>query len=276
MIPSVCIAKEIMKKFQTQILGTLCTVHTSNYSCVESIWSELAIIEKKFSRFESQSLIGQLNEKGLCEYDDELVEMFTIAENLYIQSQSYFDIRVGTYLQKNGYGIPNFIQSNRQISEIKEKEYLFLDTIFCDREHTKIFLQEKFCLDFGGFGKGYALQKIAKKFPEEDLILDFGGDIYVGSTPRSVILQHPIENDVIVGELTLHNEFLCASSAQLRKWIHNGVEKNHMFVSSSSQLQGSFVKGKNGSICDAVATLLFLCDTSDFLKNFDVEVLLIK
>lgn len=119
------------------------------------IKNETTRIEKKLSRFDNQSEIYKINHSAHKEpykIDDELYQILKQNLNYYNATNGYFDITARPILQAYINNSPS-----SEINDLKQK--LGFDNIIL--EPDSIFLKNNIIeFDLGGFGKGYALEKI--------------------------------------------------------------------------------------------------------------------
>lgn len=186
--------------------------------------------EAAYSRFRPTSLLSQLNDTGVsAEFTPEFRELLQIGLDAYQATGGVFNCAVGAYLERTGYDASySFTAQDTIVPPPALPEVLQLtDTMARLRNGAR--------LDFGGFGKGYLIDKLARvmreQFKETVLLINGGGDLYIGDTPDGPIkigLQHP-EQPKIVGSMELSRRGFAASSPNLRRWTdQHGVTHTHL------------------------------------------------
>jgi thiamine biosynthesis lipoprotein len=212
--------------------------------------------EANYSRFKSDSLITRLNtQRTLSKPPTELIEMLRYGKELYLQTDTKFNILTGHIQEAKGY----------------DADYSFVDsdTIplpgnpITDLNVTadEISLSGISKVDLGGFGKGYLIDQLAQRLQTKHKVQFFlingGGDIFATSNkgqPIPIRVEHPT-NPKRFGSTTLLNEAFAASSRYKRKWHTSSGEHNHIIGNSKT---GSFVKAARAVEADAQATIQLL------------------
>ena len=183
-------------------------------------------VERKFSRYLPESVVSKINLKaGLdesIEVDDETAVLIDYAAMCFEQSEGLFDITSGI-LRKAWNFSKAELPSQRQIEEL-------LDCIGWNKvEWEKPFFRLKqrgMEIDFGGFGKEYAVDKaadIAQKLGVKHGLINFGGDaIAIGSHPNGdpwrVGIAHPREKGSVAAAIAIKNGAI-ASSGDYERFI---------------------------------------------------------
>ncbi len=220
--------------------------------------------QKKYSRFDTSSLLSTLNREKKVPYDFHLAKMLTLAQDMHVRTKGIFNIYIEKKLIKKGYGaryeeVPLVIDS---INDSHKMESLFRLT---DHE---IILHGDASIDLGGIGKGYLidlLSLILKEQGIEQFLINGGGDLYMTHNQGKgieVYLQHPKQKDILIGKMTLINNAFCSSSSYTRAWEQDGILKNHFITPTNEEVwAASFVVGDSACTSDMMATVL--CITSD-------------
>ena len=220
----------------------------------------IANFEQKYSRFRADSLLNNLNYDKKISFDIDLWQMLDIGEKFYKETNGAFDLFIKKDLENKGYG--------KQIDR-EEKEIVVDPTkprVWNDGKN--IFLNSTSQIDLGGIGKGYLVdllsQKLLQDFGAQYFVVNGGGDIYTTSDfgkPVAVRLEHPFKEGEFVGEVSLQNQSLCASSTLKRKWIFNNQKQHHFINSDFEKDKASFVIADTAVVADVLATIA--CIISD-------------
>ena len=213
--------------------------------------------EQHYSRFIPQSTLSILNKnRELANPSVELVELLTYGKQLYLRSDTHFNLLTGHILEARGY----------------DAEYSFIDTQahtlelgnpITDLEITPTHIRlHQGNIDLGGFGKGYLIDLLADAFKETFSLTEFlingGGDMYAthqAGKPITIHLEHPINLGTYIGTTSLYNQGFAASSPHRRLW-RTATGTQHHIVSQHITNDGTFVIASSAADADAFATTL--------------------
>lgn len=152
----------------------------------QSIRLEVKRLEKKLSRFDENGPVYRINKKAPDEnisIDNELFDIIQHCNKFYVKSHGYFDIT-----QRK---IMNYWKSDQHDEKYLKLlvDKLGMDKIILDGQKKTIrFNNEEVEIDFGGFGKGYALESVKGVLDEhavKSAFISFGESsvLTVGSHP---------------------------------------------------------------------------------------------
>lgn len=182
------------------------------------------------------------------------------------------------------------------------KESCFVAISGSDTEYEKIdgdYVATK--IDLGGIAKGYAVEKcynIFKSSSAKNGLVNLGGNVYTYNKDWKVALENPYKNKKIsdtetesniFGVLTLNNLSVSCSGVYERNYTiitGEGEEKQEKFyhhiinpftgypvdLENNSVIMACVI-GKNGALCDAIATSLVLYGTIEKGEDFIAEFL---
>lgn len=237
--------------------------------------------EDDYSRFKSSSSLNILNSNRFIKSPSrEFRELIELGLKFHKYTDGVFDFGIANTLSEYGYGeVMNF---NQEV----ESSVLQDSIVITDDE---ISLKNNITLDFGGFGKGYLVDKVARYLKDDCFITDFlinaGGDIFVTSgngNPVEIFLNDPRDEGRLIAKIDLKNSALCSSSTNKRTWSNTNNEKfNHILDSSNkySPIQSSYAFVASNTCCIADMLSTTLCIKSDALyieklkENFEFEFL---
>lgn len=215
------------------------------------------LFDDTYSRFKPDSLIGQLNaRKRLDKPSQELLDLFSFAQKMYAVTNGAFDISVGGTLQRLGYG------DTKTATHAKSD---FWSQVRYDR--GEIVIPGESAIDFGGFGKGWLLDKLAVLLERrgcKHYLINGGGDIVLNSTlPIELGLEHPYDPTKVIGTTKITKGSLAVSSTVKRRWSSEGASHHHIIepdtdAASNSAVVTTYVRGKTALIADTLATVLVL------------------
>lgn len=229
----------------------------------------ITAFEKRYSRFNKDSFLNELNSKKRVPYDYDLATMLEEGKNASQATDNTFNIFIKEILEEKGYGDSGITPINKNS---REKS----DTLVTQESIT---LLGNRGIDLGGIGKGYLIDKLKKILEEKYLLRYFvingGGDIYVTSNHGKEIklfLEHPTESGQYLNTIALKDSALCCSSSFKRRWKKGTQEVNH-FVNTDEGADevwaASYVVGKSTTIADIYATVFcILSQQKQKLESF--------
>lgn len=246
------------------------TTLNATYGSVQFL---LSTFEEHYSRFKKTSLVSQLNtDKILTNPPAQFIELVTLGLKLYDDTDGMFNMLVGETLNARGYDSNySFIATAEPESTPNPHDVLTIET-------GKITLTAG-QIDLGGYGKGFAIDLIAKHLKSECgytyFFINGGGDIYGTSdngTPITVYLEHPLEAETFLGSTAILNQGFAASSPYKRSWVHKGATYHHIIntnqdpPTNSILCDASFIIADSCVQADAFATIALMLETGDLTQ----------
>lgn len=218
--------------------------------------------EENYSRFKETSKLSNLNlNRKFQNTDEEFLDLINIGKNFYRESQGIFNFGLAKVLESRGY------DKNYSFEEKDEQEIPDL-TSAIEINEKEIKLNGNFDLDFGGFGKGYLIDKLSEKLKAKGIkyfLINGGGDIYVTSDIEKEVklyLQNPIKEDEYIFEVQVKNKSLCCSSAFKRNWTTKNTNKNFSHVVKTSnedkEIASTFCISPKAVISDIFCTIAMM------------------
>lgn len=264
-----------------EALGThwaLETIGANNLSdeLISSVTQMVDQFTRDYSRFDTQSLVGILNTTGSIQHpSEELRAMLAFAQKMFIASDGAFNISIGGALHKLGYG------SQQQTARVWQNPW---PAISIDDEHVTI--PSDMTIDFGGFGKGWLIDKLAVLFTNSgitEFIINGGGDLYVHtSTPTEIGLEHPYATTKTIGSTRISRGGLGVSSNAKRTWQKDGNTYAHILNPNEKlplqvRVISTYVRADSALIADTMATILLLRPNleAQLTKAFGLKVILL-
>jgi len=125
----------------------------------------------------------------------------------------------------------------------------------------------------GGFGKGYALDRMLTKI-DGDAVLNFGGQLLVrGSAP--VTIADPLQRDRPLIALTIHDASLSTSSGSEKSFVVHGRRFTHIIDPRTGEAlppRGSVsVIANTATEADILSTALYVMGRDDGLRWADAH-----
>lgn len=230
-----------------------------------------------YSRFSESSQLSKLNDsKVLQNPGDEIRGMVLYALDMYKRTNKLFNISVGATLENKGYG--KEVDAEAHLSDNLTADVTVSEQAIKIAPHVR--------LDFGGFGKGWLIDKIAVLLEENGIkyyVINGGGDIKVRSDEAvELALEHPTDASMMIGTVAVKSGALAVSSPIKRTWQVNGVTQTHI-VNTADPTQeldvlSSFVRADTALLADTLSTLLLFAskDVRERIVNaFAIEYLLV-
>lgn len=247
-------------------------------------FSEISRIEKAYSRFLEDSELSRLNGSlGVWQgATDEMLFLVSKAEEFRAKSDGNFDITLKTRLEQLGYG-PSRPKKSAKPALFRLPGF-FSKAIKVDLKKRRILLNKE--IEFGGFGKGFALDKVSElleKSGVQHYYINAGGDIFArqgaGEPPWEILLEHPDDPERAIGKVLLNGRSIAGSAPNRRKWD----EYHHLLNAKTGKpamgVKAIFVIAKTGMEADAYATALFTAGFEEGIalsKRLPVEALIIS
>lgn len=251
-----------------EFFGEIDQLHIQAY-----LQKRIQYFNDQYSRFLDSSLLSQLNKSQKLDNPPvEFFDMLELAFEYYKVSGGVFNIATEQIQVANGYDKDySFTPKN----PAHKNNCSLLEILEFDSK--SIVLKKEACLDLGGVGKGYLIDKLAEelrsKFGLQYFVINGGGDIYATSNqgePISFCLEHPQKPGLYIGKILLENQGLCASSPFKRRWKDNqGEEVSHIINPHSADekvSRSSFVISDKCVDADILATIFTLVSYDQAVK----------
>jgi thiamine biosynthesis lipoprotein len=197
--------------------------------------AEVQRIEAKYSRYRGDSLVSRINAaagKGAVEVDEETLRLLMFADACHRQSEGLFDATSGVLRRAW-----NFREARVPAQAALEALLPLVGWDKVEIEGTRVRLaQPGMELDFGGFGKEYAVDRAARVMREAgaaSAMVSLAGDIAIlgpqpGAGPWRVGIRHPRRDDKLLATLPVSSGAL-ATSGDYERFIEvDGVRHCHI------------------------------------------------
>ena len=273
-----------------QALGTTVEIKlpSRHSSFFPLCFSELTRIENAYSRFLPDSELSRLNSKmGIWQdASEELLSLVGKAEEFRGNTDGHFDISLKSVLDHMGYDAEYSFKPKKDKRGIADALSRLLPVARMDRAKGRILLRRQ--IEFGGLGKGYALDRVAALLEGKGVkhyYINAGGDVYAkqgeGEAPWEIILEHPDDSERAMGKVSLDGKSIAGSAPNRRSW-GNGEFHHLINAKTGKPAQGVkciFVIAKTGIEADAYATALFTAGFENGIelsKKLPVEILAVS
>ncbi len=232
-----------LRRLAFQALGTKCEVQYAPASPGQAADFERAAVawvqafEAKFSRFQPTSLVSRINaQAGLqwVEVDEEMERLLDICATLHGMTRGVLDPTALPLMKLWDYkASPAVIPPSEQIAAARE----LVGWAKVQRAPGRVFLPRAgMALDFGGFGKEYAVDIVAGlalNHGIKDVLVDFGHDLRALGAPPArpcwhVGLEDPKSPGQAAGSIGVRDKGVASSGDYLRGFTLNGQRYGHI------------------------------------------------
>ncbi|WP_343858013.1 FAD:protein FMN transferase [Aliiglaciecola litoralis] len=202
---------------------------------INAAHQETQRIEDKFSRYRQHNLMDKINHSNHqpVAIDDEAFRLLCFADTCFELSGGMFDITSGVLRKAWRFDGSDRLPSTALVDSLRSR--IGWKQVKFDRK--SITLPAGFELDFGGIGKEYAVDCVAKLAqqiaPTVSVLVNFGGDIQV-TRPRAkqpywqVGIENPTDNKSGTAVVNIANGGLATSGDANRFLLKDGVRYGHI------------------------------------------------
>ncbi len=263
-----------------KLMGTFITINIydkniKDFSLINKAFDIFKQQEKKFSRFDKNSLLSQLNKKKKLIVDKDFLNILKLSKFFYQKTNWYFNPLVNLSTFGYSQNFEKWIFNKKQT-----KVDLDLDSIQIDK--NKIILKENQNLDFGGIVKWWTVDLVAKFLKQNQIkyfLIDAWWDIYWTSKYQKPFF---IKIDNTNNILQLQNKAICTSWIYKRKWKLN-KEYHHILNPKTKKnnfdIKSITIVSDYAIIWDTYATACIAMwekKAKNFLKKENIFSIIIK
>ncbi len=243
-------------------------------------FSAVAEVDRALSHFnrrsEAMSLIGKQGSRSVSPV---LHDNLALADEMYRISDGRFDVSVGPLTQLWRDARRSGVLPDEEALAAARRSVGWRDALSIEG-NTVIVSRDDLVLDFGGSGKGYAVDRAATVLVEHgvtDAMVELGGDIRMMGTPPdsqgwTIALQIKGKRQ----ELALADCAVSTSGPEFQSESWEGIRYSHVINAAGGNALTKHrqvsVIGANGRECDAAATIIAMMEAgegSDFIhRNF--------
>jgi thiamine biosynthesis lipoprotein len=199
-----------------------------------AVEDEARRIERKFSRYRSDSIVGRINDANgkRIEVDAETADLFDFAAECFRLSGGLFDITSGVLRRIWKFDGSDNVPSDDQITELmpligwnKVKWHRPLISLLPGME-----------IDLGGLAKEYAVDRAlaaVRAVTPEPALVNFGGDLCVSGRRKrtarwKVAIESVEQSGTVAGVLELAEGAIATSGDMRRFLLKDGVRYGHI------------------------------------------------
>ncbi len=198
-------------------------------------YTESKRIENKYSRYQNNNVMHRLNQSNnqAVKIDSETAKLLAFANTCYQISEGLFDITSGVLRKAWQFDGSDKIPEHAQVTELLP----YLGWQHVTYTSDSITLPVGFELDFGGIGKEYAVDCVAKACQQVasnvSVLVNFGGDIQVTQARKSqpywqVGIEDPSNASGGIAMVNIASGGLATSGDANRYLLKNGVRYSHV------------------------------------------------
>lgn len=232
-----------LRRLTFQALGTKCLVQYAAPDAVTAAAFERAAVgwvqafEAKYSRFKPDSLVSRINAaagRAWVEVDEDMEQLLQLCQTLHALTGGVLDPTALPLVRIWNYKVEHPVLPRPE--EIAAALRL-VGWAKVQRAPGRVFLPEPgMALDFGGFGKEYAVDIVAQLALEHgiaDVLVDFGHDLRALGRPPGrpcwhVGLENPKNPGTIDGSIGVTGKGVASSGDYLRCFVIGGKRYGHI------------------------------------------------
>ena len=269
-------------------------VSNSNIDYQNKIDSILNKIDQSLSIYDSTSLISQLNEDNFVKADMYLIDVYNVANKVYLETDGYFDCSSFPIINEWGFYKNKKNEYVDSLKIIKLLNYVGFNKVKLDT--NSISFPDNYSVDFNSLAQGYTVDIIGQFLRSKNInnyLIELGGELLakgknINSKNWVVGVEKPNEKidftDRFQFIVSLENKSL-ATSGSYRNYIEkDSIKYSHIInpktgFPSLNTLLSVTVIHEDCIYADAYATAFMamgLEKTLDFISNRDdIDIFLI-
>lgn len=237
----------------------------------KKIDERIAEFDKNYSRFRPDSLVSEMAQKaGIYTLPTDAQPLLDTYKTLYFATGGAFTPLIGKVLVDAGYDAQYSLQKQQLTTPESWDDIL-------DYIYPTLTLKKPALLDFGAGGKGYLVDIVSQIITEagiDSFCVDASGDMYYQTptdTRLDVGLEHPDNKDQVIGVAHIHNQSICGSAGNRRRWnsFHHTI--NPHTLTSPEHISAIWVIAKNTLLADALTTCLYFTEPQKLLETYAFE-----
>jgi thiamine biosynthesis lipoprotein len=206
---------------------------------LEWAFAELERLEQCWSRFRHDSELAYVNTctGEWVDVSAPMLLVLTCASDLYRMTRGAFDPTIIDALEEIGYDA----SFERVAPETPETPALLpargFNAVDIDVQRARVRLPRGTRLDFGGIGKGLAVDLVARGLVDRGVrsaLVEVGGDLRVRGEPPApdgawiIPVEHPLDPSSLAFRIRIADGALVTSTTQMRAWQRGGRRYHHL------------------------------------------------
>lgn len=269
-----------MTTFQFPAIGTHWQVDidtpinlTKKSELLNVIKERIELFDKTYSRFRTDSLVYRASQKaGTYIFPSDFIPLISLYDNLYKITDGEVTPLIGNVLSDAGYDAEYSLKTKKLHKPKNWKDVL-------EVRGQSLTVKSPVILDFGAAGKGYLIGIIGKLLEENNInsfCIDAGGDILTKQDkPLRVGLENPIDTKQVIGVIPIHNQSICASAGNRRKWGNFHHIINPKTLKPIEHILSTWIVADTALLADGLATAIFFTPPKILQMYYNFEYLLL-
>ncbi len=231
-------------------------------TAIDSTFSLIENLEKKFSYYDEKSEIAKFNRNEIpqIDLDDDYQEIFALSKQIFVQTDSLYDVTIGS--------LTDIWNEDKVPSENSIK--IALQNIGFDKlefSQNSVLKPEDLKLNLGSLVKGYIVDCAVdelKTMEANSGYINAGGDMRIFGHKKDleIGIQHPRAKDQLVATLQIKNKAIVTSGDYERFFSYQGKRYHHILNPKTgfpaTKNIAVTVIADSTIIADAYSTALFL------------------
>lgn len=258
-----------------QIDWPLITKSLTQKKVKDLVLARISEFDKNYSRFRSDSLVTKMSSTpGIYELPNDAKPLMDLYQDLYQKTHGLLTPLIGNTLSDAGYDASYSLVPKKTLTTPPQWEEAL------SYYYPKLEIKIPVLLDFGAAGKGYLIDIVGSLLTSigiSEFTIDAGGDILHHSKDNGlrIGLEHPLNENQVIGVVTLKSGSLCGSAGNRRVW------KNYHHILSPKTLVpvrdvlAVWTQAETALIADGLATCLFLVDPQSLTQYYKFEYLVV-
>jgi FAD:protein FMN transferase len=224
------------------LMGTFVEIEVSGETlerakeAVAQAFSEIRRIERVFSKYLPTSPVSQLNRCAGLEPVEIPFEVKQLIENVKSMSEEVdgsFDLTVNVLMELwSSAEKKEAVPANSEIQNALK--HVGMKLLVLSEEPDRIFFKKPGVqLDFGGVGKGYAIDRAIQVLRSQGIkegLINAGGNIYCmgGEGPSQIGIRDPLAPDDLIATVVLKDRAVATSASYERFFDFGGLRYSHI------------------------------------------------
>jgi thiamine biosynthesis lipoprotein len=265
-----CLENESSELIKGDIMGTRYSINVLGDKRVDQALIDKRLIEINgiFSTWQEDSELSQLNQSPLGEWitvSEELYFLLKISDEIYKQTDGYFDPGIGRLIDLWGFGSSG---GRTELPKIEEIERAFKDSSikYLVIEDGRVKKLRDIKINLSAIAKGYAVDEVARLIKAsgvENFFVEIGGEVVASGTNKGddwvIGVERPDNKSPIA--VKLKNTSIATSGNYRNFFIWEGKKYMHIFNPESgfpanNDLASVSVIHPQSAMSDAYATAM--------------------
>lgn len=238
------------------LMGTVCEISAASPREIDTAFAEARRIEALISTWRDDSELSRVNRREITAPSPELYALLREAMQISAETGGAFDPLIRPLIDAWHTRGEGSVPDDATLAAARQRANPSNATL----ANGAVVLANGAAFEEGGFGKGYALDRMMA-LTTGDAVLNFGGQIAVRGA-QQVSIAHPLHRDRPLVDLTLRDASLSTSSGSEKAFVVNGRHFSHLIDPATGQAlppRGSVsVIDRSALRADALSTALFV------------------